>query len=1307
MSSSDGTKSSTPNVAEGRADAIKRLTEFAAKPLPSSLAPIEGVEARLPAAEAALPKLSDGAWIWAGVAALFLLAALVGAWWWWRSRRSARVELPSAPGLDAPDPHADFKQFCSRLPRPMRRVLDDFQPVVVLGNNASEKDRVIAELSGVAENERVYAGRASFKGEGLDVYLGARCLVLAPTERFLNTPASVSQPGWVKVARRICLTHSPRAVICLSQSAIDNWPFEELTNWASTLRSHIDLLVGLRGESVEVTIAVAQAVRGPAQDRSSLTDAWFDLLVSLMAEESAVEALNTPLGEFVAEPSLDSEERRQIGARWIADRFGACRRMWPRLLARSPQTALDVLRHIELFERFDRLTTALGIALVELLGRRSAQHKWPCGVELGFLPSRNGVLCGSLKAFSVADDTQSWYPSSTMFHRLAVATGTAALMVAMWFYYDGAKQEWYRVATTAKEYAPLKHPMGLNRVRDYVFQYDSAESERSSAVASWVTQFGAWLRGRITQIYLALDFYDRDLSRCVVVESARAFLQTQLVKANAQQAPEHILYWAALYLAGDPSDCDNVDEHAVTGHRELMQTIRRNTANWQAATGMLEEEIDDYLTMACPLREVPPSVLNALAAYSPTERDEKAWEQLPDAAQFVRALGDLSGQCALEPSEERAIADARAKLRGLEQIDKTYGAAGDVLRIAESLRTPSMDMLKARTERYQPRLRVLDDLSRERERIELLASDVRAFSLDSHVSAPAQEGLMADFVGQLEAALKGELPSPEKSEVRLTLSGNTYLIDRAKARASLQSKLLGELGKGFNRGATARRVEFKKPEATLFSREEFGREHPWFPGSAIPVGVEFNNAIPWRYTLEGFQMGALNRLERVSELVTSRTCETAGTSVKPSAALLSFGEELLSDYLKEYLSAWQGVYDSFSVSARDEAGVGRILTTLAGGSSPQLAILREIARQTTLPVTEGSPYAASIGAKNDAFASLALAADPKAFRNYQALLLELANSAQDTEGPGQEKASSSQSKAEETVDSFIKGLTGFARVVAQGLSDPKQDLRGRVNAWIDQVGMDRRFQGLFLKPFDAAYAVGMAGFERRVTDYWKDRSKALGDAVTDRYPFNRNDETDAAVDDVIAWATPETGRFFTEIAPIYELLNRARRGERSGVLAEMANTVRRMRAISRLLFSNKGEPAVLSVYWKPVPVAGSRAKWTTLRAGTTRVQFFNTKPQVTRLALKWNEVYDACIEAELADPSDGQYSTGSICERSAWAFFHLLNRATKRPCDDGGYGWELDVSEGAAHRGTLSAHYQVYDDAAHCDALFSEALQWK
>lgn len=1296
-------------------EAAAALPELAVKvtppQLPKGLDPLVaevGKRAALPKREVAAGEVSEGiigkaeAWLGGSGLAWMLLGAAVlgllgfGAWWlWWRPKR--KKQPPKRPPQRAPLPnvYADFAKFRRRLPSPLARILDDLQPVILLGNNASQREQIALQLSGVLERERIYSGVVPRSDQALSVYFGARSLVLVPSEPFLNSPGSSGDAKWRKVLARVSRVRAPRVVVCLAHAPLDAGELEQSTLWTAKLRAHLDLIAAIRDESIEVSVVIAQSPSVDASGPLGATDALFEILYA--SGELKLARRSTSLAPFGGTLPLGSEEKRQYGKDWVVENLRAYRRRWPRLLAeRKPpaerkQSAARVLNLARFSETFQDWSASLGANLAELLVPDARQHLRPLGRELRFLPCRGELLVGTLTAFSgPSDETgRRWRPKQSLLHRLIVASVAATLSVLMWLAYQSDRSDWDAAATAALRYDPPEAAAELSVVKRYV----DGLSTRTS--------------------FMLPEFFERDALKCTVIGAARKHLRELLDDAvDAYVVPEDVLQLVALYVAGNPDACPGSNHGNDAAYRELGVVIEQNIEEWRHVCDLSEQEISSYLAMACPQSVLQ---LETLEREYGKGRGERAWDPVPSVAHLGASLQKLRGECQLTAEETAAIQVAERIGDAVADIGMQHGAALAVLDVIRKIDTPSMGLLSGVFGRYEARLQASEDLRDEQDDMQLLARDLRPFSeLSGKGHAMPRLGSLNDLNEQLRAHLAGELPAGEDTMVRLTVPGNTYLIDRRKVRASLLVRALGGLQQDFSDNVVAREMAAEAEELTFFSPVQYARLHAWTPRGSLTDGVYIKSDVPWRYTSAGFQAAVLGPVESMRQLLATETC-SGGADPSSERPNVTSGMELvsgrLSSYLIAYAEAWHGIYDSFNVSARSDLELSQTLAALARPTSAHLALMREVVRQTQLAAPEAFPFPELLGAAHEPFATLPAALNEKNFAGYQALLLEVANAGQ-AEPPGRGAPASargeqSAERAEASVDALVAALSGFGALVVAGLRDPARDVRARAHAWLDEVALSPALRQPFLQPIEEAYARGHENLAGALSTWWRAKAREIDADIWKRFPFTPGSTLDASPLDVEAWLHPEEGRFPNEVLSIHRLVMQC--GARPCVQLPngLQQTVKKLLEVQRALFDAQGEPKPLVFQLEPVPFSSQSAlpKRAILRLGDARYEYFNTTSRRVAVSAPWNEAHVASLNVELVSARTvDELALPISTPKSGWALLHLLRAA--KTVRGGRYTWELDTTLHGARRGKVSVSYDVCQDLSQCNGLFERVLGW-
>jgi hypothetical protein len=1230
---------------------------------------------------------------WAVPAALVPLAIGVGVWWW-KKKKSQKKPAAAEPKKSKPslDMYADWKSFRRRLPRSMRRALDDLQPVIVLGNTASEKEMLALQLSRVGDNEQLFPGRVSYRGKGLDLYLGARSLVLVPSDEFLDGPASSEDDSWRKVLLTVARVRAPRVVACLAQAPLDTGNLDEVTLWTSKLRAHVDMIVAVRNEDIELSVALVQAPTSSKSATPRSTDALFELLGSLGKHEGFEETLSLRLDALADQLSPRVEERRESAKRWVAEKLRRSRKGWPRLLAHPEYDSARVLMLARFFEEFDSWSASLGAGLAELLVHDERQARRVLGQELCFVPCVDRRLLGSLAAFGGPSEARSgrWRPKQSLVHRLVVATVVGLVAAGQWLAYEHDQAAWDEAATAALRYDPPEGANELDVVRRYV--------EPGTTMGVPLSKF-----------------FEREPVRCVAVDAARRYLSGLLDHAvDAYDAPENVLQLVGLFLAGNAPDCELGRDRNQPVYAELAATIEEHIEQWRHVSGLSEEEIAGYLELACPQTKVR---LSKLEAEYVQRNGEEDWDDVPSVATFAARLQSLPGKCQLTAEESAAIADAEATAAQLNGVGERHGAALSVLETLRKLDTPSLGMLIGVFDRYEPRLQAIEDLDDEHDGVQLLARDLRPFSdFDGALQDAPEVGSLAELNAQLRAHLSGEVPEGEDAMIRLTVAANTYVIDRQKMRASLLVRALGHLQRDFIDTTIQRELLAGSQELVFFPDGMHDRRHHWATPGSVPDGVGVLQEVPWRYTAAGFRDAVLGPIESMHELFGAHRCGDGTEDPERDeqvARANEFVETRLGNYLRDYADAWRRVYDSFTISATDDAGLASTLAALSRPTSIQVALLREVLRQTRLNAADGWPFLDMLGIASAPFDTLEGVVTDKALTDYQGFILELANAGQDSVEPSATSWAAASAPAarpgnsEDNVNAFIAGLSGFGRVVASGLRDPKGDVRARAQAWAKGVGLAPASSPPLMRPIDAAYARGKQSLSRGLARFWVEKSRELRADITDRFPFNRASNVDASVEVLMAWFDPLEGRFGSEVLSIYRLATSCGAEPCVELPPGMQSSVERLLAIQQALFDAKGEPQTLKFQIDPVPFASQPLlpKRSILKLGELRHEYFNTAPRTLEVVVPWNEAYVATLSVELAGARASEQLAAPIGTRkSAWAFPRLLASASSTI--DGRYSWELDATSHGIRQGMVSVSYDVCRDIGRCGGLLERVFDW-
>jgi hypothetical protein len=368
-------------------------------------------------------------------------------------------------------------------------------------------------------------------------------------------------------------------------------------------------------------------------------------------------------------------------------------------------------------------------------------------------------------------------------------------------------------------------------------------------------------------------------------------------------------------------------------------------------------------------------------------------------------------------------------------------------------------------------------------------------------------------------------------------------------------------------------------------------------------------------------------------------------------------------------------------------------------------------RQTRLSAPDGWPFLDLLDIASAPFDTLEGVVNDKALSDYQGFILELANAGQDSAEPSANSWAPASApavrpaNAADNVNAFIAGLSGFGRVVASGLRDPKTDVRARAHAWAKGVGLAPATSPPLMRPIDAAYARGNQSLARGLARFWVEKSPELRAHATHRLPIKQNTNVDASVEALTAWLEPLEGRFANEVLSIYRLATSCGAEPCVELPPGMQGSVERLLAIQQALFDAKGEPQTLKFLIDPVPFASQQLlpKRSILKLGESRYEYFNTAPRTLDVEVPWSEAYVATLSVELAGASE-QLAAPIGTRKSAWAFPRLLASASSML--DGRYAWELETTLHGIRHGNVSVSYDVCRDIGRCGGLLERVFDW-
>ncbi len=1193
-------------------------------------------------------------WLWVGLAVLVVVAAL-GIWFW---RRNKKSRDPLEPTVESgPDPAQDWQHFFRGLPRELSRVLDQFETVFVFGDIASEKLEFVRQFSGNARRERQYGKRVSYVGEALNIYLGDRCVVVVPSDSFVDNESARTDARWREVLRRTCRAHTPRAVVCLAPEVIKG--SAAVSAWANKMRAHVDVISSVRGEAVPVSVVVAQGARAEELDTDgefSPTDGLFELIASLRSIEGGPDLTRLTFTGIDGLLKGSEEQRRQVGQLWLQDQLEVCHRGWPSLMAQPDAKPAYILGLATLFKEYESYTGNLGGGLAELLYVEDLDTAPLTAGQLYLLPWRSRQFVGSVSEFRGVQSESGvrWYPTAVLRHRVAAATGFIILALGIATHYTKERKAWVRAATYARNYDPSEAMQRLETVADYAH--------------------GGTLPG----------FFDRQLVRCDAVKKVRHRLRQEMAD---QKTPETLLSFVSLYIIGTPDDCDYAGVKEGP-HVELNQVIEEDLDQWQTVTKLQDEEIVAFLDLSCPSRTAPfAEIRRAISGFG-------EMTEIPDLREVTQTLQSLSKRCTLDSGDESSLERLQTDL---ERLTTVRGAGADVLGIIERMRdeedsssrinAPPMSHVAQELAPYRRRLELLTKVRRWEDELTLIRRELGPY-LQVPQLAPLEGSLLNAFVEQREAL------QTVTAEPPLTIDGES--VELWRVRAAMRRRSLVALEESLVGAA-------RRGQDLFFSPAEMRRTYRWTSRRPGLDGVDVRSQVPERYTMQGFQVGVNAPLSRWALFEEGAQCP--GEDVSVPSRMNEFVRAELQSYLAEYEKAWLGVYQSFTLDLQSERQLQDALGVLSQPTSPMRALLEEINTQTNWTPDKGFPFEAELMSAAGDLMGLKSAAEKKAQDEYAGLIEELALAGQAPPAPP--SVATYGVDFDTTREVFSGKLSAFGQIVFRSYIEPKDDHRNRLNEWADSVHLPWRLRGPVAAPVRQVYRLGTSNIQAESERWWRQMTSELGRDVLDRFPFRRESRERAEVANVVRWLQPGTGRVDAELKPMLSLLTgdcarvkdcfAIHRPEGSDAL------LTRLQLMQDALFDKEGEAKPLrfelAAAWKSLRLVESR-----LTLGDQTVVFRDQGGAPPPVDVTWSEPYAPKLEVQVCAPD-----IQGTCERqqgrfeelgsSPWGVWELLSKA-KRSGDK--FTWSV-----ATPQGRVEVTYDVCHNSRSCDLLLNKVFEWR
>lgn len=391
--------------------------------------------------------------------------------------------------------------------------------------------------------------------------------------------------------------------------------------------------------------------------------------------------------------------------------------------------------------------------------------------------------------------------------------------------------------------------------------------------------------------------------------------------------------------------------------------------------------------------------------------------------------------------------------------------------------------------------------------------------------------------------------------------------------------------------------------------------------------------------------------------------------------LYAYVQSSIDAYAAAYAGELAAYYDSFTFGVSSVDALIFELQALGQPTSWFVAFLRHVARNAALAEEENELFQVLNDYLTPFQPLVALAAEadgkmPQLEPYFTEIITPLLQALEGQAASGGASGSAPADGAAEPggLDLSTAGALALAALQGQG-----EDYAAKTRAWLGTVNIVGSQQRPFLRPVQAAYALGQSNIEEAMSAAWQDQLLPQIAPVLAQFPFRRTAADEADADALEALLLPEKGSFWQSFSQTVATACVAQNGTWRALSplrapADMLATVNDLARLSRTLWDADGKRTPLALRLTPLPlparaVTGRYAVLAYLTAGRASLYAFNQKPESQDLSLQWWAQDAASVGVQLDTPEAGsaqrstKYRSIEVSD-SAWAFYRLLERAT-------------------------------------------------
>lgn len=1200
-----------------------------------------------------------------GVVVLVLIG-LVLLFLWLRARNRAAGEIGMRPNRL----QRVYSRFLRPLPWRARRALRTYPWVVVLGDAGVGKTQLINSC--VDWQGQANQFFPSYTTDPLlQLYLGSKVIVHEMAAPLLGDSSRAAQDALRRLWQPLMGVQPPMAMVILSVRALYKQTPEQIQRHAQLLRGKLNLLSELIGQPVRTRVVLTYMDRAEG----------FGEYVRLLHQNGI--PIHVPL--------------RDDAGQLVSLQAGVTHHEKYLPLALTSLSALEFRTLVEFLVRSPNITAQVGECL-RILGEEIAFSMTPAFDRMYFygqgleskLPNPfvarfllPGIPLHKLagRGLSLLRTLFDFAPLRTHLIGCALVALLAALVYGSIYRNHTRKVDDADAAVERLEVAIGRSQTSLN---------PPSESQAVRAAASEAGN--ALLRVRASEEGKPLIWrlrHDDKISQRTRFASAvrRAYLLPALERQRQPSSRDRFIYTLGAAYAGRKNS--------------LGEEVRRAPAVWAAAVPMPEEVLLKYVDVSDPAWNERVPISGSLAGADANVRFNAAADLGPWLNYLTVMDAAFAGPTITALQLQRVQAVTRRFNDALLQAQKNR-AAERVLRVLSEETAVDLKYL------FGPALAALMPpswLSDNADSLMGLFQLVLSSSLDGPradqmnltdlmnlltTSPDAAKQAPKDVVFPFELLGKSFkfstarwlelLARSRRQDVLRAVTGGSSDADRKSSSnklAALQSDAAGDADRGSKKKKHRRHRHHSKKKSRNVAESHTEGDVGSVRGER-DLETAGSDSVPAIYTRVGFE-----REMKPSLIDAEKRLPTAPLSPEQRQALERYLLDQARRYARNYRDAQVAYLLGYHPKADTLPAVLALLDDLQQPSSPLLERLRVVADNLNLGKLEG-PFFAPLAEQLASLSPILKIGTAKdgAYPEYEKYKAILARLARDLTGEDATPATPMAAAAGDKGGADAAGKaaapaadppTSAARVALLNLQGVETAPQKKLDAYIDAQGLVGDLRRPFLIPMLRVHRLGLADIESAVGDRWSEEYSARIRPLLDRFPFNRQAKTDAAIVD-LAVLKPPDGAIYQfvqrQIAPMYS-------EKPDGTLVPLKNTLgtlklsdsllattSRLRRLTRALWTPEGaeKPIPLSVKPLPLPPVGGGEQVVTqmfLTCSNVSVYGFNQMPESKPFPLPWwrQETSAAGIELGSAGSKTRRYQSIDVAS-SPWSFFRLLEKAT-------------------------------------------------